>query len=77
VPPSLYKPELKRELAQEQRRELGLELANEATMWSNSRRFNVSDAFDKRARWLEEEAVTYRIADLIQQIMEIRATDFW
>jgi hypothetical protein len=72
VPPSLYRPELKREMTQEQRWALDFELANETSMQFNTRRFDVPDPFEKRARWVEQEAVTYQIADLIQQILDIR-----
>jgi hypothetical protein len=69
MPPSLYKPELKRNMTQEERWKLDFDLANEITAQVNSRRFNVPDAFEKRAQWVEQEAVTYQIADLIQQIL--------
>lgn len=69
IPPSLYKPELKREFTQAQRWQLDMELANELGSRVNSHRFNGPEGIDKRARWVEQEAVTYQIADLLQQIM--------
>lgn len=72
MPPSLYRPELKREMTQEERWKLDFELANEVSMEFNTRRFDAPDAFEKRARWAEREAVSYQIADLVQQIFDIR-----
>lgn len=75
MPPSLYKPELKREMTQEQRWKLDFELANEAAMKNhNSRRFDMPDAFEKRAKWFEETARWYPIADLMQQLIDFRTS---
>ena len=73
MPPSLYKPELKRDLTQEQRWALDVEIANEASMKNhNSRRFDAPGSFEKRARWFESTAQWYQIADLMQQMIDFR-----
>jgi hypothetical protein len=73
MPPSLYKPELKRELTQQARWQLDFELANEASMREhNSRRFDAPGSFEKRARWFEETAQWYPLADLMQQMINFR-----
>lgn len=75
MPRSLYKPELKRNLTQEERWKLDFELANEATMKNhNSRRFDAPGSFEKRARWFEETAQWYLIADLLRQIIDFRTS---
>lgn len=75
MPSSLYKPELKRNLTQEERWKLDFELANEATMKNhNSRRFDAPGSFEKRARWFEETAQWYLIADLLRQIIDFRTS---
>lgn len=73
MPPSLYKPELKRELTQQERWQLDFEMANEAFMKEhNSRRFDAPGSFEKRARWFEETAQWYPLADLMQQMINFR-----
>jgi hypothetical protein len=75
MPPSLYKPELKRNLTQEERWKLDFELANEAAMKNhNSRRFDAPGSFEKRARWFEETAQWYQIADLLRQLIDFRTS---
>jgi len=72
-PPSLYRPDLKREMTQEQRWKLDFELANEASMKEhNSRRFDAPGSFEKRAQWFEATARWYPIADLMQQMIDFR-----
>ena len=73
MPPSLYRPALKRDLTQEQRWKLDFELANEASMKEhNSRRFEAPGSFEKRALWFEATAQWYPIADLMQQMIDFR-----
>lgn len=75
MPPSLYKPELKRSLTQQERWKLDFELANEATMKNhNSRRFDAPGSLEKRARWFEETAQWYPIADLLRQLIDFRTS---
>lgn len=73
MPPSLYKPELQREMTQEQRWQLDAELANAISMRFSAYRLDVTDDLEPRALWLEQQAVSYRLADLIQQILDLRA----
>lgn len=72
-PPSLYKPELKRELTQKERWQLDFEMANELSMHTNTRRFDAPNMLKKRAKWVEDMAQWYPMADLLQQILDIRA----
>ena len=73
LPLSLYMPQLKRELTQQERWQLDFELANEASMREhNSRRFDAPGSFEKRARWFEETAQWYPLADLLQQLINFR-----
>lgn len=76
-PPSLYRSEMKRELPQKERWQLDFELANELSMHVNSRRFDAPGSFEKRAKWVEEMATWYPIADLLQQILDIRRFKTW
>lgn len=69
----LFKPDLRRELTQAERQKLDFDLANEASMREhNSYRFDAPGSFEKRARWFEETAQWYPIADLMQQIIDFR-----
>lgn len=70
-PSSLYRPELKREMTREQRWTLDFEMANELTSQVGSRRFSGPDGIHKRTQWFQKEAMTYQIADLTQQIMDV------
>ncbi len=73
MPLSLYKPALQRSMTEQERWKLDFDLANEASMREhNSRRFDVPGSFEKRARWFEETAQWYPIADLMQQMIDFR-----
>ena len=70
---SLYQASSRREISLEERWRLDTALLNEIAMKSqNTRRFDVPDPFEKRARWVEAQAVWYPIADLVQQLVDFR-----
>jgi hypothetical protein len=69
----LYRPELGKELTQEQRWSTDVELANEIQIMDmNSRRFLDGNPFEQRARWVENLATSYKVADLVQQLVDFR-----
>lgn len=70
---SRYDPAKALQLAQAQRWQLDFDLVNEADMREiNSRRFDVPNPYEKRARWFEEMAQGYELADLINQLFDFR-----
>ena len=72
-PPSLYQPALARNLTKEERWKLDFDMVNEITMRDhNNYRFDAPGSFEKRAKWFEETAKWYPLADLMQQIIDFR-----
>ena len=71
--PSLYQAALARSLTQEERWRLDFDMVNEITMRDhNNYRFDAPGSFEKRAKWFEETAQWYPLADLMQQIIDFR-----
>lgn len=72
---SRYDPAKALPLTQAQRWQLDFDLVNEADMREiNSRRFDVPNPYEKRARWFEEMAQGYELADLINQLFDFRTS---